>query len=718
MLQLPFHNGRNPYRSQNGVSGPHNGHANAFNSVVSGLPQPSLNLDFINGTTAAMSWITFTRATSAWRFNDSLNIEEVTSDNPRFDYDPASNYVNLIPNSMMVGGAAPTTLPTGWIIAGGGIGTLSREYSYGTIDGVTYFDARYYGTTSTTSFNLACVASAGDIIPAALSQAYTQSVSLALVGGTTTNISAVRLSLLTRTTAGVAVEGFVGADQKASLTSEMQRFSVTGTVADPTTTGLQPTVNITFSSGVDIDITLRIAMPQCQPGSTATTFIPTTTIRKASVEACRGFLIDEQRTNSIRNAVMTGAVAGAARTVGTISGLSRTASTTVVVASTGHNVIVGDTITVSGASVADYNGTFVVSAISAGVSYSYVSASSATDSATGYTVSVVSVGTSPTNQAISAFTGGARTIVGTGTESGISYVEVRFVGITTAVTATLYSSDLSTQIAALQNQVWSQSMYLRLTSGSLSGVTAKLRTSECDGAGASLASNDSAALTITSAALATQRNTLTATLGNASTAFVLQQLIVTGLTIGQAYDFTLRIGAPQLELGAFATSPILSAGAATTRNADVATINTLTPWFNASEGTLYSEAKFTNIVSYNTTASFGDGTANNTIRTIQWNDGTDRIFSVSVGGVSQAGFVGTGQVGTAKFAGAYKLNDFNASKNGSIGTTDTSGTIPTVTTLFIGQTGSGAIFPLNGWLKRVTYYPRRLPNAQLQALTT
>ncbi len=180
---------------------------------------------------------------------------------------------------------------------------------------------------------------------------------------------------------------------------------------------------------------------------------------------------------------------------------------------------------------------------------------------------------------------------------------------------------------------------------------------------------------------------------------------------------SVTLSRPQVEAGAFPTSYIPTTTTALTREAHVASVNTLSPWYNATEGTLYSEATFTNTASFNTTAALSDGTTSNAIRTIQWNDGTDRIFSIATGGVSQASYIGTGQIGTAKFAGAYKLNDVNASKNGSIGITDTAATIPTVNALWLGATGS-SLFLLNGYLRRITYYPRRLSNAELQAITT
>jgi hypothetical protein len=67
-------------------------------------------------------------------------------------------------------------------------------------------------------------------------------------------------------------------------------------------------------------------------------------------------------------------------------------------------------------------------------------------------------------------------------------------------------------------------------------------------------------------------------------------------------------------------------------------------------------------------------------------------------------------------AGAYKVNDFAASVNGLAVATDVSGLIPSgVNKLDIGQS-SGA--PLNGTISKIAYYPLRVTNGNLQALTS
>jgi hypothetical protein len=57
-----------------------------------------------------------------------------------------------------------------------------------------------------------------------------------------------------------------------------------------------------------------------------------------------------------------------------------------------------------------------------------------------------------------------------------------------------------------------------------------------------------------------------------------------------AWDFTLRFGLPQLELGSFATSPIRTSGATVTRAADRLTYDLAAnaPWFQSSSGYTYS----------------------------------------------------------------------------------------------------------------------------------
>jgi hypothetical protein len=174
----------------------------------------------------------------------------------------------------------------------------------------------------------------------------------------------------------------------------------------------------------------------------------------------------------------------------------------------------------------------------------------------------------------------------------------------------------------------------------------------------------------------------------------------------------------QYELGAFPTSYIPTTSATVTRVADSASMegSNFSSWYNQSEGTIYAAVSFTNTSSFNTVYSITDGTVSNAIRTIQWNNGTDRPSNITTAGVLQMNPVSTGLIGNAKYCVAFALNNANYAKNGILGVDDTSVTLPTVNQLAFGST-AGSTFYLNGWIQSFKYYPTRLPNGTLQGLT-
>jgi hypothetical protein len=79
--------------------------------------------------------------------------------------------------------------------------------------------------------------------------------------------------------------------------------------------------------------------------------------------------------------------------------------------------------------------------------------------------------------------------------------------------------------------------------------------------------------------------------------------------------------------------------------------------------------------------------------------------------------VGDGTTSGMKVALAFAENDFAALIDGGTVATDASGTLPSASTLVIGDR-SQISAPINGHIKSIQYYPRRLTNAQLQELTT
>jgi hypothetical protein len=173
----------------------------------------------------------------------------------------------------------------------------------------------------------------------------------------------------------------------------------------------------------------------------------------------------------------------------------------------------------------------------------------------------------------------------------------------------------------------------------------------------------------------------------------------------------------QLEAGAFPTSYIPTTTTALTRSADVASVNTLSPWYNAAEGTVYAECVLNAFATTQQAAWRIDDTTDNERMFVRRNGSTVQYVGID-GGVTQWS-LNTGNtvtVGTPfKHAAAYKVNDIASAFNGGNILIATTATLPTVTLMRLGGENGGAY--LNGTIRRITYYPVRLTNAQLQNLT-
>jgi hypothetical protein len=201
------------------------------------------------------------------------------------------------------------------------------------------------------------------------------------------------------------------------------------------------------------------------------------------------------------------------------------------------------------------------------------------------------------------------------------------------------------------------------------------------------------------------------------------RLISTGSTTNYTGDGTsgIFVFGAQLEVGAFPTSYIPTTTTALTRAADVASVNTLSPWYNAAEGTLYVQAQDMSDAAHATSqpraVSINDNTSSNTIDVSRIPASAQGRARVDVATVSQFNSLTTAWplATQAKVALAYKENDFAACLGGGSVSTDALGTIPIVTRMAIGNLTTGNSWV--GWIQRITYYPTRLSNAQLQAIT-
>lgn len=175
----------------------------------------------------------------------------------------------------------------------------------------------------------------------------------------------------------------------------------------------------------------------------------------------------------------------------------------------------------------------------------------------------------------------------------------------------------------------------------------------------------------------------------------------------------------QLEAGAFPTSYIPTVASTVTRAAEVASITgtNFSSWFNAAAGTVYTQARA--LAPAGTQPNiwvFDDGSLNNFMLARVTGGGATSTLFAGVGGTLVCSIASTSLAIGSTFAQAtaYALNDFANTVNGGAVVTDTLGAVPVVNRATIGSRQS---YYLNGTIARLTYFPTRLSNAELQALT-
>ena len=178
----------------------------------------------------------------------------------------------------------------------------------------------------------------------------------------------------------------------------------------------------------------------------------------------------------------------------------------------------------------------------------------------------------------------------------------------------------------------------------------------------------------------------------------------------------------QLEVGAFVTSFIPTAGTAVARNADsaVMTGTNFSSWYNATEGALKLDFISSNKITSLRTAAFSDGTTANLMEmAIVSGAGLGPYLFVTDNSVIQVSANG-GVTFTANtnysWAMAYKLNSFAWSRLANTIVADNVGTVPVVNRFVIGADAVGSAI-LCGHIKKIQYWPQRLINAEVQAFS-
>jgi hypothetical protein len=187
----------------------------------------------------------------------------------------------------------------------------------------------------------------------------------------------------------------------------------------------------------------------------------------------------------------------------------------------------------------------------------------------------------------------------------------------------------------------------------------------------------------------------------------------------------IYIWGAQLEAGAFATSHIPTTVSTVSRSTDLARIigTNFSSWYNSNEGTLYASARISALGGggYPGIVYVDDGTLNNCIGLVFMDATNDVIAAEAYASAANQYFLNS-PVATipnqlTKGITAYQQNNFAAAfSNRTSVASDRNGVVPTVNRMIIGDLrgGNGR---LNGTISRITYWPRRFKDNQLQYLT-
>jgi hypothetical protein len=260
--------------------------------------KPSLNLNFALSKKLDPT-VTFTRpgtengVNGATQVNKRGSIEIVPADTARFDHDPVTlepkgllvekGSTNLIRNNTLQGAGVgvPGSVPTNWSIGSTSGGVARTIVDVGEEDGIRYMDIRWSGTatSSPTTYWSFRPETLTNNIPGNTTTRYTFSSYVKLVGGSVPNNSTFILVFRNDTgttnlgeyrTFTVPLTNTVG-----KRLSESRYYLTNTTFSNASTAYIVPYYQWNFSGTTEVDVTLRIGMPQCELGTLMSSIIST-----------------------------------------------------------------------------------------------------------------------------------------------------------------------------------------------------------------------------------------------------------------------------------------------------------------------------------------------------------------------------------------------------------------------------------------------------------
>jgi len=335
-----------------------------------------------------------------------------------------------------------------------------------------------------------------------------------------------------------------------------------------------------------------------------------------------------------------------------------------------------------------------------------------------------SPGTLPTNWVVGGSPAVVPQVVATGTENGIPYIDIRLSGTAASAQFQVTQDGGVGMVAALNGQVWTGSVYIRQIAGTLNGITnIQLLITEATTAGATIRSNFGPTITATSAPLASQRSSMTATLSGGGTVGAVYTRVQWNTTTSAAIEATFRIGAPQIELGDFATSYIPTTTVAVTRSIDSCLILPANMgWFTGTPGgSWFVEFDYFDATPTNSRV-IGRSNVSGGITPVMLATGPPISGAQYDGAVALATTNVPAANASTKIVTTWTAGQAKVCTNG--GTVASSAALSSgyaaLTTLgvrFMAVTTANTTDNTSGHLRNVRYWPTVLTDAQMQAMT-
>jgi len=237
-------------------------------------------------------------------------------------------------------------------------------------------------------------------------------------------------------------------------------------------------------------------------------------------------------------------------------------------------------------------------------------------------------GTLPTNWAQGGGGGSltTRTIVGTGIENGLTYIDIRYQGVNSGQYRLVNESG-AIQSAVVGNNI-TFSSYIKLISGTAPQL--QLVISNRDSLNAFISDNNGTLFNLTSTLT---RYIYSANIQQVGTAYA--QPIIQWSFSGITYDFTIRVAGSQFELGTYPTSYIPTTTGIVTRNADSFVKTGISSLIGQTEGTLFIQFSANTVIDPSKYIGLSDGTASNrVIIGLDTSNSSFRLYYMSSAGTS------------------------------------------------------------------------------------